>query len=1315
MDVGTSGDFHMSTSVPRFFPALGPTLLICTGYIDLGKWATAVDGGSRFGSDLVFLVLACNCAAILCQYLSACVGVVTGKNLAQICSEEYSRSICLFLGVQAELSVLASDITMILGVAQSLNLLFGLDLVTCIFLTMVDVFLFPPFVTLMDRCKAGLLLMGMAGFSLVLYLLGILTSQPEIPLAMSGIFPRLRGESAYNVMSLLGASIMPQNLYLHSSIVQRVPNVSISALCHDHFFAILFTFSGIFLVNYVVMLSAANVFQSGLAVLTIQDSLLLMEQIFRSPIAPFLFFLVLFFSSQVTALTWNLGGQAILHHLVGINPPVWIHRITIKGIATILAFFCAWTSGAEGVYQMLIYTQVIMALLLPSSVIPLFRVASSRLIMGAFKISGLMEILCLSAFLGMVASSLIFVVDILFGDSDFMSGMRWNMGSSVTFPYIILVMIASASLLLMLWLAATPLQSASADRNFNLQNVVSEPPAAREENETGYVEGDKEHEDIKAGVEKKYIVNQLDLEVDLPESITDFDHHEPTEDNSTICTTPRSQPEEQGLLPCEVKKFSFVEESDGSRDEELKYSHAEEPKFSHHEVLASSVELAPVVENEVFSAESQDDQGAEHKVLVHKTVEVEGDEHVSKDDFENDVWEQEELLAGGSGGVPTPISDGPGSLRSFTGRGDDAGNGSGSFSRLSGLGRAARRNLAAILDEFWGKLFDFHGQVTQEAKGKRFDMLLGLDQKPVSSVKPDTMGPEYVPKFYSEADKASVFLANSREYDSPKLQRMLSSVDSSYGAQMGPSSWSSYVQSLDAYVQSACGNSLDANERRYSSLRLPTYSEQRDYQPATIHGYQMPSYGSRVAQDRTLDPLGMALDTSTACKSSSLTSNYKDQLSYSLGLSSLNSSTLPSVASSLLNRLQSERSYYDNPSLVGSAGAVGSSTYPKKYHSLPDISGLALPHRNSSPADRNMQWSSPIGPVSSTVRSISGHPSFYANAQSRAGGGPLAFDELSPSKLYRDVFSPPSSTNVQTKSLWSRQPPEQLFGIPGRSRVVGSNNMQETVSRDSEAELLQSLRYCIARLLRLEGSEWLFQQNGGFDEELIDRVAAREKYILEAELRDANRLKMGELPSVSSDRKYGSGSTRDETSLAKLLASPVPCCGEGCIWKMDVVVCFGVWCIHRILEMSLMESRPELWGKYTYVLNRLQGILDLAFTKARPVLSPCFCLQIPSMQGKRLSPPVPNGLPPAGGKSGSGQCTSAGVLLELIKDVENSVSSRKGRTGTAAGDVAFPKGKENLASVLKRYKRRLSNKSVGVPESRPGSRKAPIPPVVSFT
>ncbi|XP_058094525.1 ethylene-insensitive protein 2.1-like isoform X2 [Magnolia sinica] len=1267
--------------VPQLFPSLGPTLLIAVGYIDPGKWAATVDGGARFGFDLVLLVLAFNCSAILCQYLAARVGVVTGKNLAQICREEYDRLTCIILGVQAELSAIVLELTMILGIAHGLNLLFGLDLFTCVFLTAIDAFLFPIFITLLDNCKTGILFLSISGFALLFYVFGILTSQPEIPFFMNGIFPRLRGESAYSLMSLLGASIVPHNFYLHSSIVQqqKPPNVSMGALCHDHFFVILFIFSGVFLVNCVLMLSAATIFHSaGLAVLTFQDSLLLMDQIFQSPIAPFALFLVLFFSSQVTALTWNLGGQVVLHDFFGIDPPVWIHRVTVKALAITPALYCAYNSGAEGIYQLLIFSQIFLAMMLPSSVIPLFRVASSRSIMGAFKISRVMEILALSVFLGMLALNIIFIIEMLFGDSEWIINLTWDVGSSMTFHYILVLLTAFASFVLMLWLAATPLKSAS-DRpefqtwNLDIWKALPEPSEYREENEqllSSAVrhDGNAEHMYEEATLEKS-VVSHSD------NSVVEFDHGLP-----------------ETILECNPEPLqSAVGEN---------YTMGSASPTSLTEESTSAVERAlDATVDEVSAGGSLDVastvQIVESKDPVGKTGGVDGDvQAAGKDDDEADVWELEESPAGISGSALTSMSEGPGSFRSFGGKNDDGGNGSGSLSKLSGLGRAARRQLALILDEFWGQLYDFHGLVTQEARAKRMDALLGSESKP-TSVKTDTTGMEYAAKYISEADVRSVFPDRLRDCDSPRQQRMPSSLESSYGVQMGSQSWSSYNQLSDAYAQSSTNNLLDASERRYSSLRLPSYSEDRDHQPATIHGYQIASYLNRIAANRNAGSLNIPFDPTTP-KSTLLLPNYRDpRLGYN-ALSSLQTSSLQNPSTSISSRLQAEMPYYDS-SLAGASGDVGSSAYPKKYHSLPDISGLVVPNRNSSSIARNAQWTSPIGPGSSVGR-VPYERSLYSTTASRAEV-PLAFDELSPSKLYKDPFSLPASSTLNTKSLWARQPFEQLFGIAGKPQSGTHDGvMQETISPpDSETKLLQSFRYCIMRLLKLDGSDWLFRQNGGFDEELIDWVAARELY--EAEAREAN---------------WKFGSSNDEGGLARLLVSSLPHCGESCIWRVSLIVSFGVWCIHRILELSVMESRPELWGKYTYVLNRLQGILEPAFFKPRPLISPCSCLQIPTTHAKRSGPPLPNGLSPVPGRPGRLQPTSASTLLDLMKDVEAAVSGRKGRTGTPAGDVAFPKGKENLASVLKRYKRRLSNKSVGIHEGGPsGSRKVPVP-VVSF-
>ncbi|OVA18051.1 Natural resistance-associated macrophage like [Macleaya cordata] len=1316
MEADTAGINQMSGVAPRLFPAVGPVLLISMGYIDPGKWSAAVEGGARFGFDLVLLLLVFNFAAILCQYLAARIGIVTGKNLAQICSEEYDKSTCVFLGVQAELSVFVLDLTMILGIAHGLNLLFGVNLFASLFFAATDALLFPLLDTLLEKCKAEVLFVRAAGFVLLSYVLGVLISQPEIPLVLNGMLTGLTGESAFTLMGLLGANIMPHNFYLHSFVVQQKnlepPNVSKSTLCHDHFFAIVCIFSGIFLVNYVVMSSAATVFHSaGLVVLTFQDVLLLMDQVFGSPVAPFAFFLILFISSHITGLSWNLGGQVVLRDLLRMDLPVWLHRATIRVLAIVLALYCTWSSGAEGLYQLLIFTQVLLAMMLPSSVVPLFRVASSRSIMGVYRISQFLEFLALITLIGMLGLNIIFVVELLFGNSDWVGSLKWNLGSSIALPYVLLLITACASLVLMLWLAATPLKSATLGPDaqvwkWDSLDTLAEPSAEVAESEISklryHEEPVAEEPALEKSVESFSDTSVVEYDFDLPEAIMDSDqephlpepHLPKIEDNST---TGQCSP------------------------------------TCHLQESTSKVELASVeiVDKEVSDAGLLDVdtlQKIESADPVGQSVGADGDLQNVKDADEGDTWDPEQSSTGASGNGPALASEGSGSFRSLSGKTDDGGNGSGSLSRLSGLGRAARRQLAAILDEFWGQLYDHHGQATQEARAKKLDMLFGVDiNLAVSSLRVDsaaTGSPGYFP---SVAERAPAFLVNSSIYDSPKQQRMPLTVESPYGVQTG-SSLSTHMQFLDDFVQSSSRNMFDSSEKRYSSLRLPPSSEGWNYQPATVHGYQMSSYLSRMATDRNSDSLNTVLDPPTPKSPSSSSfgrANYKDPHSSSaLGqvpqnrISSIHASITQNPVMARGSRMQADRPYY-NPSSSGPGDNVGSPAYTKKYHSLPDIKGLVRPHRDSNVVERISQLGGPPG-FGPPVGRAAYEKSLHSNVGSRTGV-PSVYGELSPPKLYRDPFYGDLNSNSDAKSLWSRQPSEQLFGMDGKSHMVGKEGRGPSLiapdaafHAELESKMLQSFRNCILKLLKLEGSEWLFRFDGGADEDLIDRVAARERFNYETEIKEINQvLHINESLYISSDRKFSS-LKNEEAALAKFLGSPLSHCGEACIWRVDLIVSFGVWCIHRILELSLMESRPELWGKYTYVLNRLQGVLDPAFSKPRIPQPPCTCLQVPAAHAKRSSSPLQNGLlPPAAAKLGSrGKCTSASALLDIIKDVEIAVSCRKGRTGTVAGDVAFPKGKENLASVLKRYKRRLTNKAVGSTLDGGGSgllRKVPIP------
>ncbi|KAG5549860.1 hypothetical protein RHGRI_014981 [Rhododendron griersonianum] len=1212
MDAENLKTTHLLNIGKRISPAVVPVLLIAIGYVDPGKWAATVEAGARFGSDLVLLMLVFNFAAILCQYLSAHIAVVTGRDLSQICSGEYDKVTCIFLGVVTELSMIALDLTMILGTAQGLNLFFGVNLCTCVLVTAFDVVLFPVFA---------------------------------------------------NHLQELGAL-----------------NASKGLMSHDHLFAILGVFSGIFLVNYVLMNAAANEFySSGLVLLTFQDALQLMDQVWFS-----IKLLVL----QITALTRNHGRQAVLHDFFGMDIPGWLHHAIIRIVAILIALYSAWNSGAEGIYQLLIVTQVAVALVVPSSVIPLFRVASSRSVMGVHKISQFVEFIALSMFFGMLCLKIIFLVEMIFGNSDWVGNLRLNVGSSMSLSYIVLLITASTSLCLMLWLAAKPLKSASSRLdaqllNWDIKDGVPElfPYRGKTDfNETrnqSMVSMKKQEPEITP---ENSLENYLDMSVRSTSNMSV---------RSTKVDVPGTL-----LVSDNIPHMPTIEESGPSTNCPSPVFHPGESRRTMQSIFVSTV-----------CDEGSAGFKTESTGLVDTTVKIEGHSRTCND-AEGENRETEESSKGVSETIPSLTSEGPGSYRSISGKTDDFGSGAGSLSRLAGLGRAARRQLAAVLDEFWGQLFDFHGQATKEAKAMKLDLLLGLhskddDPKPATPVKVDTRVNEFTG--FSSSPMSSSLL------DSPNVLGVHASMETSYAVRSASSSSLSHrMQLLDAYAQNTGHNALDSGERRYSSLRLPPSSDGNDYQPATVHGYQLASYiKSQIAKERlsgysygqieALTPKSPTMGISSYIDPPGFTRARKSQH----GLSSMKPPGFSKPAVSRNSPLQSERPFNDLISALP-AENLNTAVNEKKYCSLPDISGLALPYKNSYSSDRRRDSHSGYG------------PSLYTSHSMKAGA-PLAFDHLSPSKPYRDPFTLQLTSSSETGYPWSRQPGEQ-FGAADKTQNTGGGEVgrkqsslpPETMSAvDLEVKLLQSFRHCIVKLLKLEGSDWLFRQNDGADEDLIDRVAARERFLCEAETREINREVLMSETVSSFERKPGSILQKDETDFTKFLVSSVPHCGEGCVWRADLIISFGVWCIRRVLELSLLESRPELWGKYTYVLNRLQGIVDLAFSKPRMPMIPCFCLQIPVGRQQRSNTPISNGSLPPFARQGSGKCTTGAALLDIIKDVELSLSFRKGRTGTAAGDVAFPKGKENLASVLKRYKRRLSNKPVGNHEGWSGSRKGP--------
>lgn len=888
-------------------------------------------------------------------------------------------------------------------------------------------------------------------------------------------------------------------------------------------------------------------------------------QVYRSPAVYVLFLLVLFLSNQITALTWSLGGQLVMTNFLKLDIPGWLHCATIRIVAIIPALYCVWSSGAEGMYQFLIFSQVMVALLLPSSVIPLFRVAASRPIMGAFKISQLVEFLALIIFVGMLGLKIIFVVELIFGNSDWVVNLRWNMGSGMSIAYVALLITACSSFCLMLWLAATPLKSATAISqldaqawNWDIPKEVPDLSAERQDIDLGKSTYTSEPMDSLSDLSAPVVGS------DLPENVVETEH----------VLGPINQ--------AENRSSSAVHSSPKYVSEEW---------VSTDELVSSSTVNREVPDSTLTDVNLLKIDSAEP---IEKTVALDGDLRSEKDDYEVDNWETEESLKEISRNTPALASEGPGSFKSIGGRSEEGGNGTGSLSRLAGLGRAARRQLTVILEEFWGQLYDLHGQATQDAKIKKLDLLLGIDSKLVtSSLKLDATAKEFPGYLSNVGNKASDPIPSSL-YDSPKGQGLQSGLESSYGVQKGhPSLWSNHMQLLDAYVHNSSHNVLDPGERRYFSLRNLSSSESWDYQPATVHGYQISSYLSRMAKDRSFDSLNGQLGSSGFRSQSLGGANLRDSLAFAmgqklqngLGTSQAPSPGLQNLAVSRNPAPQPERPYYECSS-SGASDNLSSVSNTKKYHSLPDI------HRDLHVSDKNFVWDNASGYGSSMGRMT--HVLSYANSGSRAL--PLTFDEFSPSKSYNGAVSQQMNPHLDSGSLWSKQPFEQ-FGLNDKNgnsenKGVGrlhSISQEASFVVNSEARLLQSFRHCIVKLMKLEGSDWLFGQSDGADEELIDSVAARERFLYEAEAREVGQMvRMKESPHFSSDRRSGSGMKNNDTNLTNVSISSVPHCGEGCIWRSDLIVSFGVWCIHRILDLSLMESRPELWGKYTYVLNRLQ-------------------------------------------------------------------------------------------------------------------------------
>jgi manganese transport protein len=369
---------------------VGPGLLVSVGYMDPGNWATDIAGGAQFGYRLLSVIFLSNLMAILLQSLCVKLGMVTGQDLAQACGRYFDRKLNLLLWFFAEVAIIATDLAEILGSALALNLLLHLPLSLGVCLTGIDLL----FVLLLQGKGFRWLEAAIASLVLTIALcfcVEIVLAKPNWGLVFQGYIPHLeivqRPEMLYLAISILGATVMPHNLYLHSAIVKtRKHTLPLAEAILYGTLDSTVSLIGALLVNSAILIVAATAFHfsGNQSVAEIQDAYLLLSPLLGTGVASLLFGLALLASGQSSTVTGTIAGQVIMEGFLEWRMPCWLRRLITRGLAIAPALIGLSILGEDGVGKMLVLSQVILSLQLPFAVFPLILFTSNRAIMGEF-------------------------------------------------------------------------------------------------------------------------------------------------------------------------------------------------------------------------------------------------------------------------------------------------------------------------------------------------------------------------------------------------------------------------------------------------------------------------------------------------------------------------------------------------------------------------------------------------------------------------------------------------------------------------------------------------------------------------------------------------------------------------------------------------------------------------------------------------------------------------------------------------------------------------------------------------------------------
>jgi manganese transport protein len=413
-------EVHRSLVVPssasffrKLFAFAGPGFLVAVGYMDPGNWATDLAGGSKYNFALLSVVMMSNLMAILLQALSLKLGIATGRDLAQACRDHYSRPVSFLLWVICELAIAACDLAEIIGSAIALNLLFGMPLLVGVCVTGLDVLI------VLFLQNKGFRYIEALVIALILVIAGcfaweLVISRPDLLGIAKGFVPSVQiiadPGMLYIAIGILGATVMPHNLYLHSSIVQTRryelnaagKREAIKFATIDSTLALMFA---LFINAAILIVSAATFYTRGRNdVAEIQDAYKLLSPLLGVTGASTLFALALLASGQNSTLTGTLAGQIVMEGFLNIRIRPWLRRLITRAIAIIPAIIVTIISGEKGTTNLLILSQVVLSLQLSFAVFPLVMFTSDKLKMGEF-VNGL-TVKCLAWFIAIVIASL---------------------------------------------------------------------------------------------------------------------------------------------------------------------------------------------------------------------------------------------------------------------------------------------------------------------------------------------------------------------------------------------------------------------------------------------------------------------------------------------------------------------------------------------------------------------------------------------------------------------------------------------------------------------------------------------------------------------------------------------------------------------------------------------------------------------------------------------------------------------------------------------------------------------------------------------